>query len=209
VTDRALLLEQLRAAVDALTRDRRTVEHVRVGWTDSRHPITKQHAVVHAPLLDALAEAARPGTGGDEPGPRSVPGSRPPVDLDAVSLLHEIQREAWVWRQTLQLAAGPLAGLVQGFGDAARIVDAETLAQLASTVRRWVVWAEQGAHERAPLYRPDAPCPVCDRRHGLRVSVEQKRAWCVHCQEWWDETSIGVLGAHVDRWTRERIGESA
>lgn len=210
MTDRALLLEQLHAAVDALTMPRRTVEHVRTGWTSSRHPVTTQHAVVHPPLLDALAAAAMPaGGGGDEQGPRSVPGSRPPVDLDAVSLLHEIQREVWAWRQTLVVAAAPLAALIQGFGARGREIDAETLTELSGAARRWVVWAEQGAHERAPLYRPDAPCLVCDRRHGLRVSVEEKRAWCVHCQEWWDEDSIGVLGAHVDRWTRERIGESA
>ncbi|HEV7625402.1 MAG TPA: hypothetical protein VGO89_02785 [Streptomyces sp.] len=207
MTDRALLLDQLADAVDALTRDRRTVEHVQ-GWTASRHRKTFQHAVVHAPLLTTLLEAAVPAQGDDEGG-RSVPGPRPPVDLNAVDALHQIQREAWAWRQTLELDVVGLTPTIQGLGEVAPRIDAETLVQLVGDARRWVLWAEIGSHERPPLFRPDAPCPVCDRRHGLRVLAAEQRAWCVHCQEWWDEGSIGVLGAHVARWTNERIGESA
>lgn len=200
MTDRALLLDQLHAAVDALTRPRRTVEHVQ-GWTAARNRTTVQHAVVHPPLLTALAAAAYPAQRGG--GARSVPGSRPPVNLDAVDRLQQIEREIWKWRQTAEIdAAGSMATLKGLAGHASRL-DAEALACLAGDARRWVVWAETTTGERQRPWSPDAPCPVCDQRHGLRVALLEQRAYCRLCEASWDDMTIGLLAAHVAR-TSER-----
>jgi hypothetical protein len=207
VTDRALLLEQLHAAVDALTNSRRTFTPITY-WDANRHRRTRQHEVNHLPLLEALLEAAYPGSTGERGG-RSVPGSRPPLRLDAIDRYVQVQQEAKLWRRRLQIDAAGLVATVKGFGVHASQIDAEALTELTGAARCWVVWAETATGERAPLFAPDAPCPVCERRHGLRVNVAEQRAYCRHCTSWWDESSIGVLGAHVARWTERQIGESA
>jgi len=208
MTDRALLLAQLHAAVDALTRDRRTVEHV-TGWTKSRNRTTRQHAVVHPPLLAALAAAAHPARRGGESGARQVPGSRPPVNLDAVDRLREIEREIWKWRQTAQIAAAAPDAALRMLDGQAALLDADALAQLAADARRWQVWAETTTGERQRPWSPDAPCPVCDQRHGLRVALLEQRAYCRHCEAWWDDSTLGLLAAHVARTSEARVNRSA
>lgn len=208
MADRALQLQQLHQHLDSLVNPRRTVERVRTGWDHNRHAIWTEHTVNHPPLLEALAQAMQPGSANSDGG-RSVPGSRPPLSTDALDRAHAISRAVYSlahMHDVLTTRGTSVQDRIRALAGIALVLDAESLEELCAYARAWVHWCETVTGETEPLYHPDAPCPACDRRHGLRVAVSEQRAYCAHCRQTWTPETIGILGSHVGRWTKERIG---
>lgn len=208
MADRSLQLQQLHRDLDALVNPRRTTERVRTGWDKSRHAVYTDHAVNHPPLLDALAAALVPGSA-EQDGGRQVPGSRPPLSIDALDRWDVISREVvtLALRYDVEMQP-PLDSKIRMLAAVATYLPPEGLAELCDCARSWVTWCETITGHTDPLFRPDAPCLACDRRHGLRVNVTDQRAYCAHCRATWshEEGNIGVLGAHVGTWTKQKIG---
>ncbi len=202
---RAEHLQHLAGAITALIEPRDVTERVRTGWDHNRHAIYTDHTVTLPPLLTALQEAMTPGSA-EPDGGRSVPGSRPPLVTDALSLHHHIARGVYeyTWRESLATHGGTVGQLRQIAAVACGMPDDE-LAALTATVTSWVRMAELVTGETQPPFRPDAECPRCERRHGLRVYVAEREAYCVHCREVWTPETIGILGAHVARWNASRM----
>jgi hypothetical protein len=205
---RAENLQHLATAITALVEPRTSIERVRTGYDRNRHAVYTNHTVTLPPLLTALSRALQPGTNGGDRG-RTVPGSRPPLDTDALSLLHDIHRGVWIYVDRYIAENSRRTGstehrLRQLAAFAIALTDDE-LQELTAALRRWVATAELVTREVDPPFRPDAPCPACDRRHGLRIYVTERDAYCAHCRTTWDADTIGILGSHVSRWTEERI----
>lgn len=198
--DRALLLVELSEAIDTLTREHTTTEHVPY-WDPQRHRKYREHLVTHPPLLRALLGAIVPSMTGDEPGGRQVPGSRPPLRIEAIDLYERIKAGATDLVPPGEATHTSLTERIRSLSTRAAHLEAHRLSEAVAAVQGWVTQAEVITGARKPLFRPDAPCPVCDRRHGLRVDVDNKRGYCKWCASDWTEETIGVLGAHVARWT--------
>lgn len=207
VADRSLQLQQLHRDLDALVNPRRTIERVRTGWDHNRHAVYTDHTVNHPPLLDALAAALVPGSA-EQDGARKVPGSRPPLSIDALDRWDVISRETYVLGMRHEVLAATAKARIRELAAVATYLPSDALDDLVIRAHSWVTWCEAIAGHTEPLFRPDAPCLACDRRHGLRVNVTDQRAYCAHCRATWshEDGNIGVLGAHVANWTNQRIG---
>jgi len=124
-----------------------------------------------------------------------TPGSAPPARLDAINL--ELTITAWaadkVWLCKLPVRESTDANLRALVGAK---VDSDTTAALLADLNRWVYAARIIAGWQRPPWRPDAPCPACDKR-GLRVRLDLALATCVECGEAWDKNTIGILASHV------------
>lgn len=187
-------------AVDALTNPMHVRETYQVWHGNNRK--TKLHIHVMPSLLDQLANAKVPGEVyvEDAGGVRRIPRSVPPARLDAIDLGLAIT--AWAadtaWRTVGVVREDTAANLRAIVG--AKLTGDQT-AEILRDLRRWVHAARVVAGWERPPWRPDAPCPVCDRR-GLRVRLDLKTATCVECREAWDPSTIGLLAEHVRKTTQ-------
>lgn len=193
---RARLLRRLTADIDSLTEAEDHAETIDTGARQRRRVITH-----HASLLDQLSEAVEPSTSATEGGQRGY-GSVPSARLDAIDRLLAIDAGAaiWVVRLGQPLGATTPANLriLTGF---ARWLPDDDLAVLVGDVRAWVAWARTVTGWDVPPWRPDAPCPVCAGRGGLRVRLASRTAICADCGASWDSDGIEALGNFVRLWS--------
>lgn len=71
-------------------------------------------------------------------------------------------------------------------------------------IRRWYAQARVVTGWDIPPWRPDATCPNCAVRGGLRVRLEDRTAVCAECHETWDSTTYQQLAEHVRTEADER-----
>lgn len=158
-------------------------------------------------LLVQLAEAkdANSGRGG-----AFAARSKPPLWIDAVSLLDEI--DTYVSHFSSRQGR---AGRVRAW--AARMHDLTDLYSLEGQVEL----AESWVRRARALLDPDPPieldgtCPVCKRgwvecadeegeivvRRALHATEGDLKAWCEHCSSRWDGELLWVLADHLKRQT--------
>jgi len=164
------------------------VVRLTVGWIEVERTHQGDMRVSHAPLLRQLADAAAHSGGKGEGGGRAVYESRPPLTEEPWHVLMEIERAA--------LAMAAAAG-------------ANRPAELPRVIRNLALWgAGRGAAAEVALgYKRrlrllQAPCPLCDERHCLRVWLDDfgpDRAACGACRAEWDRDTMGLLaGALLD-----------
>lgn len=173
-------------------------------WSPSRHKrMTAVTTIRHQPLIDALATAIHGRGHSEQGGGRSVPGSRPPLDLGALDRYRAIEQGVDHWRNVFGTARrdnlkSDLRGLVGGASTAySGLVD-----QLAAEAGKWVSWCRVIAGWDTPAWRPNAPCPVVDcGAKALRVRLDKRTAICVACGETWGNDRIELLGRHIHATT--------
>lgn len=199
-------LDTVADCVDALTNPMEVRERYDI-WDRNRNLKTYWWKHRMPSLLRQLQRAAIPGevyveeTGG---GIRRMPASCPPARLDAINLGLAIT--AWaantVWFDchipTRDDTAANLRALVGAQ------VDSDTSQATLTQLRRYVYQARTVAGWERPPWRPDAPCPACDK-HGLRVRLDKGIAACTECGEGWDQNTIGILAAHVSAATAAKL----
>jgi hypothetical protein len=151
-------------------------------------------------LLDQLEIAVEP-SGSTSAGHR-VPASTPAARMDAINALlvidTEVSQQTQLWldeeRPTIAANLRALVGLACELGP----LDQKALARW---VTRWHTMAAIVTGWEVPPRRLANTCPLCAARGSLRVRVDVGTrggtALCVECQETWDETTIGLLAAHI------------
>lgn len=213
-------LADIRDAASALADAREHREPRGHTWDSNRNKKTLDpHKTIIPGLIQQLRDLAEPGSGSDSPGARSAPESRPPGNLEAVSLLASIElgvgRKQVEYRdlfraypqllRTLERrdnAESNMRGLV-GVADALDYNRQDDLARELKSWRRQAAilcrW-EDGAVELV------APCPaeldsgrLCGARGSLRVSATTEAAWCKTCAALWEPDQTGSLFEHVRR----------
>lgn len=153
--------------------------------TRSRYHVTKMPS-----LLDQL-EHARPLTGMDT---RSGGyESRPTANLEALDAYHRIHTEsARLLHQRHQPTGGTTTDRVRRLHPIA-LTDPDA----ATAIRRWWAQARVLTGWDTRPWRPDNTCPMCGELRSLRIRWHDEVALCVHCDETWDPTNIGLLAEHI------------
>ena len=172
----------------ALDRLRDQVADLTVSYPDGGDT----HPCLYAQLLNSAGRTLKAAQTG---GRRSVPGSRPPMDLACVDLLNEMRTGAIAWSWCFGgNHRHPLAAL-KWLPDAAAALD-EGDARLHGSdglygaVSRWHGSAQVvlGWTEPAQRY-PAAICPDCGAAGTIRGRPRSEVAWCVACR-----AKISALG---------------
>jgi hypothetical protein len=91
----------------------------------------------------------------------------------------------------------------------ATTLDDDNLGRLAREVNRWWTWARVVTGWDSPPWRPNVDCPMCARRGGLRVRLNDRSAACLECGETWDHTTIGLLAEHLREVNAGNLSQSA
>lgn len=204
--------------VEALCAGRQHAEP-RWEWDRNRHrkPLDPYRTIVPG-LIQQLRELAEEGaTNTNDSGVHSVPESSPPGAFDAVALIAAITFGA-AWRvgwlreaRTVDISVRdtPEANLSAIVGALPR-VDSDTQRDIRAEVRSWRRQAEVLTGWTQPPIELVAPCPVvdidghgtpCNARGTLLAQRDGSGARCVACGAQWDEANIGLLLAHVQRYT--------
>lgn len=165
-----------------------------------RHLPSRLHWTRHPSLLDQLRAAETAGQGSSDGPMTGGYESRPTARLEALDRLHAIDQAVDDWlvrklhtygqRTTLE---ENLRALVGAAGD----LDALGRTALAREVCRWLTWARVVTGWESAPWRPNAACPMCEQRGGLRVRLEDHAAACLDCGETWDHGTLGLLADHL------------
>ena len=189
----------MRHLIDHVTALTEACDHAEMIDTDARQ--RRRVVTHHASLLDQLSDAVEPSTSAVEGGQRGY-GSTPSARLDAIDRLLAIDAGAARWAVRLGLPLGATTpDTLRGLLNHARWLDDDDLAALVADVRSWVAWARTVTGWDTPPWRPDAPCPACEDRGGLRVRLASRTAVCVTCGASWDADGIEALGVFVRLWS--------
>lgn len=161
-----------------------------------KHLPSKLHLTRHPSLLDQLRAAAQiGGTGSDGPMGAGYE-SRPAARIEAIDRLHAIDQDVddWLVRKlNVHVQRDTLEDNLRALVGAASTLDSPGQHKLAREVCRWLTWARVVTGWESAPWKPNAPCPMCEARGGLRVRLEDREAACLECGETWDNTTIGLL----------------
>lgn len=197
-------LATMAAHINELTTHHPTVVRYHI-WSKSRHPVERHHTAWHPPLLLQLRQAAHtqaPAADGTRPGRHGKPSPKAPANLDAVDRLHAIETGTAQWLTLFDLPSrGRLEDDLRQLVGAAATTDPATREQIAKAIDQWRLWCQTLAGWRTPPWRPNAPCPRCERmpgdKAGLRVRLDRSTACCVSCGAVWGPDTVGLLAEHV------------
>jgi hypothetical protein len=183
-------------------------------WDNNRNRKFRRHITVQPGLIAQLYQSVLPASSSGEPSAGGVPGSRPPLAVEALSRHDEIAMAVLRWCTSLKLRTQvSVESNVRRLAATAQSFDDEDARVLLSEMRQWRRWcAVLTGWEN--LYRPaGVPCPVvdCGRTNTLRINLTAKTAMCQACASTWseDDGSIQVLGAYIRTMTSGREKESA
>lgn len=205
-------LTDIRDAADALCNAQQVRSPRGHIWVNGNKKILDDHVTTIPGLIQRVRELVEKG-GADGGGTWGVPDSRPPLELDPVSLVAAIEYGAA--KRLLDLGEKVRATAEQnisGLVGAASRVDSDRQRVIASELRSWQHQAEILCAEKARPVVLVAPCPAevepgqrCWQR-SLVASPETGAAWCVACGASWspeDAEAPGGLFDHVKKWTAQ------
>lgn len=207
------LLDQILDVADTLTEPRFNREPIAY-WDNNRHRKIRHHTTMQPGLLAQLYQSVLPTwSSSDEAGGSSVPASRPPLAVEALSLHDEISMAVLDHCSEHGLAVrnnveSNLRGLVGAVGH----LDHDEAKQLLADMRHWRGWCNVYlGWERILLPRGvRCPLPDCGQLNSLRVNLTNATALCRDCKATWgqDDGSIDLLAAHIKTLRRQLGGVS-
>lgn len=177
------------------------------------------HVTEVRPLLEQLQVATPTSTSGDDTAPHGGGfESQPAAHLESMDTILLIDQEASLWvrrarvddaglttAECVRKVGALMAGMAQR-GDRCHrfhpllksgLVVCCTWHAAERDVRRWWAQARIVSGWDSPAWRPDATCPACNKRGGLRIRLSAKVGVCVECRETWDPATIGLLAEHI------------
>jgi hypothetical protein len=164
---------------------------------DGQRLVPRQHTMEHPPLLEQLHDAIV----GSTAGASSSGGyeSRPTLNVEALDAWTAVDQGArfWVQAVTNTRTAADAEVLIADLIGRLPTLDREDLRLVDQDVLRWWGRARVATTWDTPPLRPHVPCMNCDQRGKLRVRVDPLLAVCLACGAAWDESTIGILGAHI------------
>jgi hypothetical protein len=191
---------------------------VSAGRKAIKHHQPRYHVTLTPSLLvqldESVAASASAGAGTSRPAE-----SRPTANLDAIDTAGLIETEAGIWLRYLG-SKDPLdvtgrvrrlASLIPSLEHCHRshplredgLVLCCKAHQIEVLITRWWVQARVITGWDTPAFEPNNTCPLCGVRGRLRVRFLEQLAFCLHCRESWDETTIGLLADHIRHENRE------
>lgn len=199
------LHDAIRDLADDLTEPHMHAEPITY-WDNNRNRKTRRHVTVQPGLIAQLYQSVMPVWTSSEPSAAGVPGSRPPLAVEALSRHDQITMAVLRWCTSLHLATRvSVESNVRQLAAAAQQFDDDDARALLSEMRQWRRWcAVLTGWEN--LYRPaGVSCPIvdCGRTNTLRVNLTAKTAMCHTCGSTWseDDGTIGVLAAYIQTVT--------
>lgn len=202
------LHDKIRDAADALTEPHIHSEPITY-WDTNRNRKIRRHQTIQPGLIAQLYQSVIPASSSTEPAAGGVPGSRPPLAVEALSRHDTIAMNVLRWCRSLSL---PLRGNVESnvrqLAAAAQVFDDDTARVLLSEMRQWQRWCSVLTGWES-VYRPArVPCPIvdCGKNNTLRINLTAKTAMCRACGATWsdDDGTIGLLGEYI-RTRSERV----
>lgn len=194
------LHNQILTTADELTEPHTNREPYTI-WTGSRHRQTRHHITTQHGLLRRLYHAAIVPicAGTDEPS-SSIPGSRPPLEVEALSRHDQISAAARIWCK--QAGVAPRASTesnIRAVVGAFTLLDDTQQKTLLADLRRWSGWCRVylGLEHIAPI--PGVRCPLtdCQQLGTLRINLTTSHGLCTACGATWNTDTIGVLAQHI------------
>lgn len=185
-------------------------------WTAARNrKLTRVVVTTQPGLIEQLRDSVQPASTGEQR--RSVPTSRPPLQLEALDRLIAIERAATGWTRLLQEPPRLyLEATIRALVGAASRADVDLRHALAADMRRWRGWAAVMTGWASPPMSPYVPCPNCNAISSLRILPERRSALCSKCDHVWDDTdgSLTALGGWIIKQAdspppRLRLGSAA
>lgn len=201
------LLDDIRDVADDLTEPHIHSEPVRT-WDGNRNAKIRHYRTVQPGLITQLHQSVIPTVSSREAFAASVPGSRPPLAVEALSRHDEIAMAVLHWHR--QLGMVPRVGVesnIRALVGAVPKLDDDDQRELLRQMRRWRGWCAVLTYWEN-LYQPKGvPCPVvgCEQVSTLRINLTMKTAMCKACGSTWVEPdgSLQVLGEHIRSVTGE------
>ena len=167
---------------------------------------TDTHTTKHASLLDELQHnttTAKVGVEKFHGDPRSKPAGR----LDAVALLHRIDKEAAVIARDINSRhVGTLEQRLSSISGTSADAPPEMQSLIHRKAQGWVIAAKVITGWDTTPFTPDVPCPYeqCERRGSIKIRVEDQVAYCTECGTHWGPNDILQLGQYV-AWASEHL----
>lgn len=210
------LLHKIADTADALTEPHIHTEPIPY-WDTNRNRKVRRHQVVLPGLLAQVYQSVIPASSSGDAPAGGVPGSRPPLAVEALSMHDEICMAVLRWCTSLKLTTRVSAeSNIRALVGAAGQFDDDTAAALLTELRQWKHWCAVFVGWEK-LYRPAGiPCPVvdCGQTNTLRVNLTAYTAMCRACRATWakdddDAGSIGVLADYIRARTERGNGNAA
>lgn len=168
---------------------------------------------VRAPALLTQLEHLEPSSVGDTATPGGFK-SQPAARLESLDTLVRIDLEASRWVTDMgESDTGTTADVVRRLGgllpstvhcgsskaqrDEHRKIICCTRHMVEADIRSWWTQARVIAGWDTAPWRPDATCPNCAKRGGLRVRLSAHSGVCIECGETWTPESIDELAFHI------------
>lgn len=203
------LHDRILAAADALTEPYLHTEQVSV-WVNRNRKVYR-HTVVLPGLLAQLHQSVIPVSSSAGAPAGGVPGSRPPLALEALSCHDEIVTAVAGWCRTLDITprTSPESNIRALVG--ATVPD-DRVRPLLADMRRWQRWCAVLTGWES-IYRPaGVACPVvdCGRVNTLRINLTAATAMCRGCGATWsdEDGTLGLLAEYI-RANTDRVTQNA
>ena len=171
---------------------------VRPEYLDGGKTRTRVDIVEHPSLVEQLGESLVPSGGVADSQAKGVFKSRPPLNMEALDSLVHLENEVDVWlRVGLKMPSrGDVADSLRLLAAECARLERVDLVELAKDTRRWLTTARTVTEWETPPWKPNVPCPLCERR-SLRVRLSTQTAVCTNCREAWSPENIALLADYV------------
>jgi hypothetical protein len=192
-------LAQILDLADTLTEPHAHREPYTV-WDSNRHRKVMHHVTVQHGLLTQLYRAVLPASMAEEGTGGTIPGSRPPLEIEALSRHQQITTAAQRWCKDLGIEPRPTTeSTIRGLVGAASHLDETDQQALAADLRRWTHWCRVylGIEQVRQITAVPCPLPDCAQRGSLRINLTTSHGLCVACGATWNNDTIGVLAQHI------------
>lgn len=201
--------DDIRDTADALTEPSIHREPIPEWDRHRNRRVRHHHKTVQPGLLAQLYQSVVPSSSSSaDPPAGGVPGSRPPLAVEALSAHEQITTDVYRWCASLGLECRPrVESNIRQLAAKAMSFDEGTGKVLLTELARWRRWClVLTGWEHVRVVR-GVPCPRvgCGQPGTLRINLTTVSAMCRHCGAVWgeDDGGIGVLAQYVEQVMRQ------